>query len=228
MTDMRRQAALFLAGIFLAGGLSGGLLTGCRKADTQKPAADAPASADASPSDAGAADAARKAALDGPGPEVTFTRVPQIYKTGKPEAIGKLAQIMLRFHTRAQPDWVIMMAVDGSYQIAFLTFDDRFLPVIDGMTKGTPYLVDFIVTDITSGGAPRGKITAINNEAPPDTEFANPLAEPVQRIEEVKNLPEDVRRERRMEMRKMLHKQADVIEPLIEQRIQERKAGEGE
>ncbi len=162
--------------------------------------------------------------------DVTFTRVPEIYKRGKEEAVGKRAQIMLKYTSRPQPDWIIMTATDGSYQIAFLNFPEKFKPTVDRMQPGVPYLMDFIVTDVTRGGAPRGKVTAINRQSEfPVPNEEQPLRPAVQKIEEIRELPDDVRAERRKALQKTLHEQVDKVEPILKERARElekEKAGQ--
>ncbi len=207
---IKRASALILVAAIMGGGLSA-----CRKAEPAKPA---------DPSVAAVPQAEEKtekpAEKDPIGLPITFTFVPEIYKSGKAFAVGKRAQIMLKFNMRPQPDWIVMLATDGSYQIAFLQFDEKFKPMVDTMKPGTPYLVDFEVTDVTSGGAPRGKILAINSRTdfpPPE----NPLQEVVDNVKAIENLPPEEKARRRQLMRETLHKQVDAIEPVLEERQKE-------
>ncbi len=150
--------------------------------------------------------------------EATFTHVPEIYKAGQVAAVGKRARITLKFTRRTlEKDWIIMTAVDGSYQIAFLQYDERFKPVVDTMQPGVPYLVDFDVIKVTSGGAPKGRIVAINRQAPgPVPNEVLPLKEATERIDEIRALPPELRRERRAKMREAVEGQVEKFEPILQ------------
>ncbi len=154
--------------------------------------------------------------------DVTFTHVPEIYKRGKADAVGKRAQIILKYTSKPKPDWLIMTAVDGSYQIAFLQFDPKFQPMVDKMEPGVPYMIDFVVTDVTNGGAPKGKITAVNRQSEfPVPNPEQPLKPAVEDIQKVEALPEEVKAERRKMMHETLKKQVDTVEPLLQERAKE-------
>jgi len=209
-----RSSSRFAMGALICATLAGS--TACRKAETTQETKTAAG-------DSAAANPNKDPMFDSTVPaDVTFTRVPEIYKRGKAEAVGKRAQIMLKYTSKPKPDWLIMTAIDGSYQIAFLQYEPKFQPMVDQMIAGVPYLIDFTVTDVTNGGAPKGIITAINKKSDyPVPNPEQPLKPAIDAIKEVEALPEEVKAERRKQMQETLKKQVDTVEPMLQQQAKD-------
>ena len=191
---------------------------------TEAPAAESLADAPAEPNEAAPEAAGARETEEAPSSvaapgyrpgsrEPDYKHLAQIRKA-RDEAKGKLARMYLKFSRHH--DWlentVIMLATDGSYASVMLHYDEGFKQMVLDMKKGYVYELEFEVSEVSSGGQPRGEILSIDRRSSGPVADQTKFLPAVEAVQAAKELPDYVKEARRKKMRETLENLAESVE----------------
>ena len=145
--------------------------------------------------------------------EPDYKHIAQIRKA-RDEAKGKLARMYLKLNRHH--DWlentVVMLATDGSYGTAMLHYDDGFKQTVLDMKRGFVYEIEYEITEVSSGGQPRGEILSIDRRSSGPVADQTKFLPAIEAVQAAKELPDYVKEARRKKMRETLEKVAESVE----------------
>lgn len=157
--------------------------------------------------------------------EPDYIYLAQIRKAGA-AATGKRARMFLKLYKRYddRPNWVLMLATDGSYSTTRLHYEDSFKPMVDEMKRGYVYEVEFEISGVSSGGQPFGEIVSIDKRTAGAVTGTNQFLPAVEAVEQARQLPPEVKAQRREAMREQLTEIVEKVEGRTEEIREEQQA----
>lgn len=135
-------------------------------------------------------------------------------RNAREASTGKLARMYLKFnyHHEWLENTVKMLATDGSYLSVLLHYDEGFKPTVLNMKKGFVYEIEFEVTEVSSGGQPRGNILSIDRRSSGPVADQTRFLPAIEAVQAARELPEHVKEARRERMREDLEKVVEAVE----------------